>query len=115
MKKFMFFAIALMMFVTVQVSAKGNVAPEAKPEVATAPQTTLKGLVCDKQTKELLAGATIMANGQKVYTDLDGNFMLSNLCNGKCQIKVSLISYKDQTIEVDPLATQNLQIKLEQR
>lgn len=115
MKKCMFFAIAVMMFVSIQVSAKGDAATEAKPEVATVQQTTLTGWVCDKQTKELLAGATITANGQKVYTDLDGNFQLSNLCNGKCQIKVSLISYKEQTIEIETGKISNLQIKLEQR
>ena len=114
MKNVMFIAVVAMMLINLNASAKGNVSPEVKTEVLEQ-STVLKGMVSDKQTQETLAGATITANGQKVYTDLDGNFSLSNLCGGKCQVKISLISYKDQTIEIDTNNLQSLQVKLEQR
>jgi hypothetical protein len=114
MKKVMFIAVVAMMFVNLSASAKDSVSPEIKTEVMEQ-STVLKGMVSDKQTQETLAGATITANGQKVYTDLDGNFSISNLCGGKCQLKICLISYKDQTVEIDTNSLQSLQVKLEQR
>ncbi len=112
----MFIAIISMLFSNMSISAKESASPEVKPEVTTVQSTTvLKGIVSDKLTEETLAGAIITANGQKVYTDLDGNFSISNLCGGKCQLKISLISYKDQTIEIDTDKSQSLDIKLEQR
>jgi hypothetical protein len=71
--------------------------------------------VLDKLTKETLAGVVVTSNGQKVYTDLEGNFEIKNLCEGKCQLKISLISYEDQVIEVDTNHTNSLRIMLNQR
>jgi hypothetical protein len=102
------------MLSNLNVSANENASPEVKA-VYSEQLNTLKGIVADKVTQETLAGAIILANGQKVYTDLDGNFRLSNLCAGKCQLKISLISYKDQIVEIDTNKVQSLQIKLEQR
>ena len=93
-------------------SEKANL--EAKPEVQLQSNTVVKGMVFDNLTNETLAGAVITVNNQKVYTDLDGNFTLSNLCEGKCMINISLISYVDQTIEIDLHKDQNLDIKLVQ-
>lgn len=114
MKRIMFIAFVSVMLVSLNVSAKENVSPEVKAEFFVQ-SNTLKGIVADKATQETLAGAIITVNGQKLYTDLDGNFSISNLCSGKCQLKVSLISYKDQIVEIDTNKVQSLQIKLEQR
>lgn len=76
---------------------------------------SLNGVVSDKATGETLAGAVIVANGKKLYTDFDGNFSIDNVCSGKCLIKVSLISYEDQTIEVDPASVKQVDIKLRRR
>jgi len=114
MKKVMFLSVVSLMLFSLSVSAKGNVSPEVKTEVLDQ-SNVLKGIVFDKQTQETLAGAIITANGQKVYTDLDGNFSISNLCGGKCQLKISLISYREQTVEVDTNDLKMLQVKLEQR
>jgi hypothetical protein len=114
MKKVMFIAVVSLFLLNLSVSAKDNASSEVKME--SLDQTnTLKGIVSDKLTTETLAGAIITANGQKVYTDLDGNFSISNLCGGKCQLKISLISYKEQTVEIDTNNVQALQVKLEQR
>jgi hypothetical protein len=114
MKKVMFIALVSVILFSVNASAKDSASPEVKAEV-TVQSNTLKGMVSDKLTKETLAGATITANGQKVYTDLDGNFSISNVCGGKCQLKISLISYKEQTVEVNTNNPESLQVKLEQR
>jgi hypothetical protein len=114
MKRIMFIAFASIMLVSSNVSAKESVAPEAKIEF-NEQSNTIKGIVADKATQETLAGAIITVNGQKVYTDLDGNFCVTNLCEGKCKLKVSLISYRDQLIEINTNNDQSLLIKLEQR
>ena len=87
---------------------------DAKADVVTTSKL-LKGFVCDKLTQETLAGAIITVNGQKVYSDLDGNFALSTDADGKCKIEVSFISYKTQSVEVDTNTASNLQINLQQQ
>lgn len=113
MKKVLFISILSLFFLSLNVSAKKGVSTEAKTEVMDQ-KIVLKGMVFDKLTHETLAGAIVTANGQKVYTDLDGNFVISNLCGDKCQLKVSLISYEDQTLEVDTHNTNDVQVKLQQ-
>jgi hypothetical protein len=113
MKKVLFISLVSIMF-SLSISAKKNQIVETKVE--TIDQSRIvKGFVFDKLTKETLAGAVITANGKKIYTDLDGNFALSNLCGNKCQLKVSLISYVDKTIEIDTDKLEPIQIQLQQR
>ena len=99
------------------LSAKETAAPETKPATVntTTSSNVVNGLVVDKLTNETLAGVVVTSNGQKVYTDLEGNFEIKNLCDGKCQLKISLISYEDQVIEVDTNHTNSLRIMLNQR
>jgi len=114
MKKALFISIISLLFISMNILASGNPVPEPKTE-AQIQTAVLRGMVFDKITNETLAGAAITANGKKVYTDLDGNFTLPNLCGEKCQLKISFISYEEQTIEIDADNTQSLQIKLQQR
>ena len=114
MKKMLFISLISLMCFTLHVSAKENQNTETKTE-AIDQTHILKGFVFDKSTNETLAGAIITANGQKVYSDLDGNFEVASLCGGKCEIKVSLISYVDETVEIDTNNLQSIQIKLHQR
>ena len=114
MKKVLFISLVSIMFFSMSISAKKNQIVETKVE--TIDQTRiLKGLVFDKLTNETLAGAVITANGQKVYTDLDGNFAVTNICGDNCQIKVSLISYVDEIVKIDMNNQKPIQIKLQQR
>lgn len=113
MKKWVLFSVASLFFSISNVMAVEKAEVELAPVEVNHSNITLKGLVSDKQTKESLVGVTVFANGKKVYTDLDGNFSVSNLCGGKCQVTVSLISYKDQTIEVDTQVSDKLEVKLE--
>jgi hypothetical protein len=113
MKKILFLSILTLLFVAFQLSAEQKTASAASTNVEIH-NNSVKGLILDKLTKETLAGAVITANGQKVYSDLDGNFSLSNLCDGKCQLKVSMISYQDQIIEVNTNNNKSLEVKLQQ-
>ena len=112
MKKMLFFPIFALMFLSSSITAAPK--PEAKFDTQST-SNVLHGVVLDNLTNETLAGAIITANGQKVYTDLDGNFTVSNLCNGKCQLKITLISYEEQTLYVEVNNGQSLNIKLLQR
>ncbi len=115
MKRILFIALAVSILFVTNTSAKEKASAEATNAVATVSTKSLSGMVLDKLTSESLAGAVITVNGQKVYSDLDGNFTLNNICVGKCEIKVSLISYKDQTLEVDTRNLKSLNIKLSQQ
>lgn len=115
MKRMLF--IAAITVLGLNASAKEVATPEVKTSVVntTVSSKVVKGIVYDKSTNESLAGAVITANGQKVYSDLDGNFKIDNLCDGKCQLKISLISYKDEIIELDTRENSSIKIKLSQR
>lgn len=54
-------------------------------------ENTLSGTVTDLHDNSKLAGATLIVAGteQAVVTDLDGNFTISNLCDGTYSIQVS--------------------------
>lgn len=115
MKKMLFIPVFSLLFSLSNVSAGENASTAPKAEVQTEVRV-LKGVVSDKLTSETLAGAVITADGEKVYTDLDGNFTLPRVCGDKCTLTISLISYADQTLEIDTRNTNKpLQVKLEQR
>lgn len=111
----------LILIVTITLLSLNNVSA-AEKEVTNSSSTnttivnqdyTIKGIVLDKITAETLAGAVITLNGQKIYTDLDGNFQLNNL-KEKSVLKISMISYEDQTIYIDPSSnktTINIELK----
>jgi len=110
----LFISLISFMCFSSSISAEKNKNADTKNETIEQSHV-LKGLVFDKLTNETLAGAVITANGQKIYTDLDGNFALTNLCGNKCQIKVSSISYVDKTIEIDTNNLEFIKIQLQQR
>ena len=107
MKKLIVLSIFSALFFSLQLNAE--------PLVQTQSSTVLRGLVSDKLTNETLAGAVITANGQKVYTDLDGNFTIPNICEGRCNVKINYISYVEQNIDVDVNSNKTLEISLQPR
>ncbi|MBP6611127.1 MAG: carboxypeptidase-like regulatory domain-containing protein [Paludibacter sp.] len=111
------FTIAILFTFIAVLSAKETASPEAKAAVASEIVSTKKisGVLLDKATKENLAGAVITVNGQKVYSDLDGKFEISNINNAKLLIKVNMISYESSVVEIDPSNMSNLSIELSQR
>ena len=110
------FSIVLVSVAIFSLSAKGVASPEAKAAVVSEVVSSVKlnGIIFDKDTKESLAGAVITLNGQKIYSDLDGKFDLGNV-SGKVQLKISLISYEEKTIEFDSSNNSTLKIELNQR
>ena len=113
MKKIL--SIALLVFASISLFAAETANNEVKAAPAVVSTVKVKGNVADKLSKELLAGATITVNGQKVYSDLDGNFTLPCTDNNKLKITVSLISYEEQVYEVDAANASALKIELKQR
>lgn len=82
-------------------------------EIAHSIQTVdVKGSVIDKNSKEHLAGAAIFIDGAKYYSDLEGNFAISNLRPGKYTLRVELISYQPAVLEVNLKKGQNINISL---
>ena len=83
-----------------------------------ATNLSVKGRVSEKENPtEPLIGANVYWAGTTKGTtsDLDGNFTVQNVCNGKCSITISMISYADRTMEVDTENGQQLRIELSQR
>lgn len=107
--------VVLFVFVAA-ISAKETASPEAKAaatEIVSSKK--ISGILFDKITKENLAGAVVTVNGQKVYTDLDGKFEISNPTSAKLQVKVNLISYESKVFEIDPSTNSNFTLELNQR
>ena len=61
---------------------------------------TLRGKVTDQDTGEELIGTTVLLLGtlQGAATDLDGNFSIPAIDQGKYDIRVSFISYETQVV-----------------
>lgn len=75
----------------------------------------LTGLVVDGKNKETLAGAAIIVDGKKYYSDLDGQFTISDVNPGKYELTVELISYEPYIMEIDLTKDQTLSVSLLQK
>ena len=91
------------------VSAFANIGKNSKKNVETV---QLTGSVVDDKNKEALAGATIYVDGKKYYSNLDGDFSISDIKPGKYQIKVEFISYKPVVVEIDVNKNEKININL---
>lgn len=74
----------------------------------------ISGSIIDNKSNEALAGAAIIINGNKYYSDLDGNFSVSDLKPGKHTVRVELISYQPSEIELNLQKNQKISIGLVQ-
>lgn len=75
----------------------------------------INGAVIDIKTNEALAGAAIHIGGNKIYSDLDGNFTLQNVKAGVHKIKVELISYETAEMEINVKTNEPINIPLVQK
>lgn len=75
----------------------------------------VSGVIIDQSNNETLAGATILIDGKKYYSDLDGNFNLISLLPGKHHIEVEMISYSNSKMEIDVQSNMQLKIKMIQQ
>jgi len=114
MKKLTIIALFSVLLVNVNLMAK-EASPAAKAESAVVTTATeIKGMVFDKTTNESLAGASVLINGKKVYTDLDGNFTIP-ANSGNCELRISMISYEEKVMTVNLNGASTLKIELNQR
>jgi hypothetical protein len=88
--------VAAMLFIA-SVNVFGNNAGNIEEPGKSA---NASGKVVDKNTGESLVGALVVVKGTdiRVYTDLDGNFLLPSLAPGAYTIEVSYISYNDTQV-----------------
>ncbi len=114
--------LVLLVAVFVAMSAYSNNEKAEKNEKANSAKisekvniTSISGSIIDNKSNELLAGATIYVDGNKYYSDLDGNFTISKLSPGKHLLRVELISYQPSEIEVDIDNNKNINIVLNQQ
>lgn len=111
----LFAAVLLSLSAYADDSRNDKTAKNNTTQVAQSTQAVdVKGSVTDKNSQESLAGATIFIDGAKYYSDLDGNFAISNLKLGKHTIKVELISYQPAELEIDLKEGQKIDISLTQ-
>ena len=92
-------------------NVKGTTTTEAIQKVNTV---DISGSVIDNKSNESLAGAAIIINGNKYYSDLDGNFTVSDLKPGKHTVRVELISYQPSEMEINLQKDQKINIELVQ-
>ena len=62
---------------------------------------SIAGEVRDEKANEPIIGASVLVVGSQVgtVTDVDGRFIL-NIPEGKCNLQISMIGYKSQTVDV---------------
>jgi len=98
--------------------AAGKASPDAKANkvvsVIVADPNLITGKVIDKNTSEALAGAVIVCDDQKAYTDLDGNFSIHKTKNAS-ELSIRLISYSPITLKLNEIQDQCVSIGLRQR
>lgn len=75
----------------------------------------LSGTIVDDKNKETLAGVSIMIAGKRYYSDLNGDFVISDVKPGKYEITVELISYDPVSVEVDLNRNRKVNIALLQK
>jgi hypothetical protein len=79
--------------------------------------TNFQGKVIDKQTGESLVGVVIEIDGTniKAYSDLDGNYTINGLKDGKYTLTINYISYRKdiRVIEVKAKENKNINFLLE--
>ncbi len=69
--------------------------------VVSAQTGYIKGRIIDKQTKEMLIGATVLLDNTTIgsVSNIDGEFVIPNISTGKYKLTGSYLSYNPQTVE----------------
>lgn len=94
--------------------AAGKASPAVKATKVAADPNLLTGKVIDKNTNEALAGAVVVCDDQKAYTDLDGNFSIRKSKKAS-ELQVQLISYAPITLKLNDIQDGSVSISLRQR
>lgn len=81
---------------------------------APSTQSSISGVVLDKDSNEKLAGVTIQlaSTDQKIYSNSNGEFNLKGIEPGTYKVKVNCISYKDKEVTVKITKAENEKMKI---
>ncbi|MCX6306458.1 MAG: carboxypeptidase-like regulatory domain-containing protein [Bacteroidetes bacterium] len=105
-------AIAMIALVNVDVIAADKSPKTSGPST----QSSISGVVIDKDSNEKLAGVTIQlaSTDQKIYSNSKGEFNLDGIEPGTYKVKINCISYKDKevTVKITKSETEKLKILL---
>ncbi len=107
--------IVFLLALTLSTVAFASNSTKAEPTPSPAVATQLAGVVIDKKTNEPLAGALILVNDQKIYTDFDGKFKVNNLNIAEPTLKITMISYFEEKVVVDLSKKNDIKVELNQR
>ncbi|MFC3809970.1 TonB-dependent receptor [Lacihabitans lacunae] len=63
----------------------------------------VKGIIKDNTSKEGIPGALILIPEQNkaIFSDENGNYKITGLCEGKFKMKVTILGYSEQIIDID--------------
>lgn len=109
--------LILVLFVSIQSLMADN-GDNSSKKTSNNSKSAISGKIIDIVSGESLAGACLTIEGTdiKVYSDLDGNFTISNIEPGNYSMNVSMISYKSKEsvkISLNPGAILDKNIVLE--
>ena len=108
------FAVCLLLCGLVSATPNDNRKDHKKDaaEVQSVKTCVIKGRILDQKTSEPLAGVALKVTGsdRNIYTDLDGNYTISNVIPGKCEIKIDMISYEAKTVILNPDGNQTIDL-----
>ena len=106
----LFFVIAL-----ITLFGAESIAAKKTPKTSgSAVNSSVSGVILDKDSNEKLAGVTIQltSTDQKIYSNSKGEFNLSGIEPGTYKVKVNCISYKDQEVTVKITKSENEKLKI---
>lgn len=120
MKTVFIFACTLLVSVSAVAFSGNNSGKKSKETISVGAVENVKvlqltGSVVDDKNKETLAGAAVIVDGKKYYSDLDGQFTITGVNPGKYEVKVELISYESYTTEIDLTKSRKLDVSLQQK
>ena len=112
MKKVIVFLMVIVSAISLRAENNSVSGTESAKSTESITKLVLKGTVTDPSTDEVLAGATVMVNGKKTYTDFDGNFTIETVKGKDCEMTISMISYRTEKKVINPKDEKKLEVKL---
>lgn len=97
-KMFIIFIVSILSIGSVLAQGKGIIA----------------GVISDKQGGETLIGANVMVEGTSfgASTNIDGEYIMTNIPAGKYVLKISYIGYKNHSVEIEVIADEKLALNI---
>ena len=107
-------ALLLVAVIVTIISIEGIAAKKGPKTSAPATQSSLSGVVLDKDSNEKLAGVMIQlaSTDQKIYSDSKGEFTLTGIEPGTYKVKINCISYKDKEVSIKITKSENEKLKI---